>query len=108
LARVELLFANQSTDSTKSATLGKWLSKLENHAVERDLPGIRMQTALLKSEFYQNHSQLKDAQAILVDALNITDSLGVATLRKRIMKRVSELSQLIEETETSIDERKGS
>ena len=101
LVRVELLLEGQSTDSTKSVTPGKWLSKLEKHASDRDLPGIRMQAALLKSEFYQNHDQLKDAQATLLDALDITDSLGVKTLRKRITVRVSELNHLIKETEVS-------
>ncbi|MHA2302063.1 MAG: hypothetical protein ACXACD_14050 [Candidatus Thorarchaeota archaeon] len=71
------------------------------------MPGIRMQAALLKSEFYQNHGQLKDAQAILLDALDITDSLGVNTLRKRISVRIRELNQLLREAEVSSKKRKG-
>ncbi len=46
LARVEIALADQSVDSTKDITPGKWLSKLEKYAVERDLPGIRMYAAL--------------------------------------------------------------
>jgi hypothetical protein len=99
LARVEILIDNQSIDRTKVAVPGKWLSKLEAHALERDLPGIRMYTALLKSEFYQNHGQLKDAQAVLVDALGITDSLGVVTLKKRITGRIQEIEHLLREKE---------
>ena len=99
LARVEILIDNQSINRTKVAVPGKWLSKLETHALERGLPGIRMYAALLKSEFYQNHGQLKDAQAILVEALNITDSRGVLTLRKRISDRIQEITRLMQEKE---------
>ncbi|MHA2201949.1 MAG: tetratricopeptide repeat protein [Candidatus Thorarchaeota archaeon] len=99
LARVELSLTDKSTDSTKSVTPGKWLSKLEKHSIERELPGIRMQAALLKSEFYQNHGRLKDAQATLHDAMDITDSLGVATLQKRISARIQELELLMRDEE---------
>jgi hypothetical protein len=93
------LIDNQSIDKTKVVVPGKWLSKLETHAMERDLPGIRMYAALLKSEFYQNHGQLKDAHAVLVDALVITDSRGVATLRKRIKNRIQEIEELLHDEE---------
>jgi Tfp pilus assembly protein PilF len=99
LAKAEIALASQTMQSDKEALPGKWLSKLENHAIEHDLPGIRMQAALLRSEFYQNHGQLKDAQAILQDALNITDSRGVATLRKRINNQIQELSRLMKDKE---------
>jgi tetratricopeptide (TPR) repeat protein len=106
LARVELQLAKESADTTRSFTPGRWLSKLEKHASDRDLPGIRMQAVLLKSEFYQLHGQLKDAHAILVDALNITDSPGVRTLRKRISNRINELSALMREAAASPERRK--
>ncbi|MHA1390456.1 MAG: hypothetical protein ACTSR9_18725 [Candidatus Thorarchaeota archaeon] len=99
LTRAELLLDNQTIDSTKGAALGKWLCKLETFATERDLPGIRMQAALLKSEFYQNHGQLKDAHSTLQDALDITDSLGVVTLRKMIKERIQEINQLVKDEE---------
>jgi tetratricopeptide (TPR) repeat protein len=101
LARAEILLSNQSRDSTKIVAPGKWLCKLETYAEEKELPGIRMQAALLKSEFYEMHGQLKDAQAVLRDALDITDSLGVATLRKRISNRIDELNRLLREAEIS-------
>jgi hypothetical protein len=47
------------------------------------------------------HGQLKDAQAVLRDALDTTDSLGVATLRKRISNRIDELNRLLREAEIS-------
>ena len=101
LVRVELAIESHSKDSTKGATLGKWLSKLEEYAIEYDYPGIRMYAALLKSEFYQNNEQLKDALAILQDALTITDSLGVQTLKQKIKSRIKELMQLIQEKKVS-------
>jgi tetratricopeptide (TPR) repeat protein len=106
LVRVEIALDKQSIDEIKVATPGKWLSKLEKFATERELTGIRMQAALLKSELYQNHGQLKDAQSILLDALSISDSLGVVTLRKMIKERLSDLSHLIKEAEISTDKRK--
>jgi tetratricopeptide (TPR) repeat protein len=93
LARAENLFSSQSKDSSKIGAPGKWLCKLETYAEAKELPGIRMQAALLKSEFYQNHDQLRDAQAVLRDALNITDSPGVTTLRKIINARIAELER---------------
>jgi tetratricopeptide (TPR) repeat protein len=99
LAQAEILLEEQSEDVKKSVTPGRWLSKLEKYATERNLPGIRMEAALLKSEFYQNHGQLKDAQAILQDALEITDSRGVATLRKRINDQIQELNRQMHDEE---------
>jgi hypothetical protein len=58
-----------------------------------------MQTALLKSEFYQKRGQLKDAHATLLDALDISDSLGVVTLRKRISIRILEIDRLLQDEE---------
>jgi tetratricopeptide (TPR) repeat protein len=99
LARAEVMAANQSGDRTKSslAVPGRWLSRLETHAAERKLPGIKMYAALLKSEFYQYRGQLRDAYATLVNALEITDSLGVKTLRNRISSRIQEIGQLMSE-----------
>ncbi|MBY8999020.1 MAG: hypothetical protein KGD60_14935, partial [Candidatus Thorarchaeota archaeon] len=99
LAQAEIWLENQRKDVKKSVTCGRWLSKLEKYATERDLPGIRMQAALLKSQFYQNHGHLKDGHATLLDALNITDSLGVKTLNKRINDRIQELNRLIHDEE---------
>ncbi len=95
LARVEIQISNHKTGSTEIAVPGKWLSKLEKHACDRNLPGIRMQAALLKSEFYKKHDQLKDARSTLVEALSITDSLSVRTLRTEINERIQELDHLL-------------
>ncbi len=99
LTRIELAMNSYSNDRSNNVTPGRWLSKLEEHAIECNYLGLRMQAALLKSEFYQIHGQLKDAHATLVDALNITDSLGVKTLRKKINGKIRELNQLLREVE---------
>ena len=54
-----------------------------------------MQAAMLKAEFYKNYKQFRDAHAILVDALDITDSPGVTTLRKRITNHIQEIDRLM-------------
>jgi len=100
LARIENFIASQSKDDTKVAAPGKWLSTLEKYALNRDLPGIRMYAALLKSEFYQDTGQLKDALVTLQDAFNIIDSLGVQTLRRKIAKQIKNIEQLLHEEGT--------
>ena len=97
LAKSELILAQEHPNTSGMATPGKWLSKLERYAWDRDLPGIKMQAALLKSEFYQQNGQLKDALVTLMDSLSITDSPGVATLRKRINSRIQEIDGLIKD-----------
>ncbi len=95
LARVEIALGGESTDDARAPVPGKWLSKVEDFALEKELPGLRMYSALLKSEFYIKHSQFKDALETLESALNITDSLGVKTLRSRISSQIKEIGVLI-------------
>ena len=99
LAHAEILLSGQSKDNAKIVIPGRWLCKLESYAEEKEQPGIRMQAAMLKSEFYQNHDQLKDAHATLLEALDITDSPGVNTLRKKIITRISELESFMVDKE---------
>ena len=99
LARLEIAFDKKSPDNKRSISPGKWLCKLEKFSEEKELLGVRMQAALLKSVFYEIHGQLKDASAVLVDALQITDSPGVNTLRKKIGTRLKEIEQLIQDGE---------
>ncbi len=100
LARVENLISARSKDDMKVVAPGKWLSTLEKYAYERDLPGIKMYAGLIKSEFYQNQGQLKDALVILQDTFAITDSLGVQTLRRKITKQIQNLEQLLQQEGT--------
>jgi len=99
LVRAEIEMGIQSRDETSTVCPGKWLTQLEKFALEHDSPGIRMYASLIKSEFYQNNGQYLDAQATLEDALKITDSPGVATLRKRIKSRISEIEDIIHDEE---------
>ncbi|MFW9813896.1 MAG: hypothetical protein ACFFF9_15645, partial [Candidatus Thorarchaeota archaeon] len=100
LARIENSMATHSKDDMKVAAPRKWLSTLEKRACDHDLPGIRMYAGLLKSELYQNNGQLKDALVTLQDALTITDSLGVQTLRRKITKQIQNLEQLLQQEGT--------
>ncbi|MFW9804956.1 MAG: tetratricopeptide repeat protein, partial [Candidatus Thorarchaeota archaeon] len=97
LARAEIVLVKKATNGEKSITPGTWLCRAEKHAVDRNLPGIRMEVAFLMSEFYQSHGQIKDAIGTLEGALDITDSLGVRTLRTRISERIAELRSLPKE-----------
>ncbi|MFX1607340.1 MAG: tetratricopeptide repeat protein, partial [Promethearchaeota archaeon] len=90
LATVELALLLQSQNSNKAAP-GKWLSILENHARIFDMPGIAMQAALLRSEVFKMQDQLQDANETLRRAIELSDSPGVRTLRKRIAARMKEI-----------------
>jgi hypothetical protein len=77
---------------------GRWLSRLETHAETRGLPGAAMQAALLRSELYENQSHIRDARETLQQALDITDSLGVRTIRRMIINRIMKLDRLLQES----------
>jgi len=94
LARVEIALGGQSTDASVDVP-GEWLSKLETFAQEKNLPGLQMYAALLKSEFYMKHNQLKDAIETLQSAQSITESPGVKTLRGRISSQIENISVLL-------------
>jgi hypothetical protein len=50
-----------------------------------------MQHALLKAEYQELIGELEAAQITLQEALKFTDSVGVKTLRERILKRLDDL-----------------
>ena len=74
-----------------SDTSGPWMSRLQEYAREKDLPGILMEQALLKAEFQAEQSRVEAARKTLVDALSIYDSPSVASLRNKIRERISDL-----------------
>lgn len=100
LATVEVALLPQSPKSNK-ATPRKWLSILESHARMFDMPGIAMQAALLRSEVFQMQGQLQDANETLRRALEISNSPGVKTLRKRITTRMKEIEHQLHDEGTA-------
>ncbi|MFX1367871.1 MAG: hypothetical protein ACFFAY_04660 [Promethearchaeota archaeon] len=69
----------------------EWMNKLENHAKEKQLPGIIMQHALLKAEYLMSQEQNEEAIKILQDALLDEHSDTTRTLYERIQKKLEEL-----------------
>ncbi|MHA2386476.1 MAG: hypothetical protein ACXAEE_09740 [Candidatus Thorarchaeota archaeon] len=94
LATVELalILKSQNNDEVMS---GKWLSNLENRARTFDMPGVAMQAALFRSEIFKSQGQLKDARETLQRVLELSESPGVKTLRKRITTQIQEIERLI-------------
>ncbi|MHA2143440.1 MAG: hypothetical protein ACXADF_18035 [Candidatus Thorarchaeota archaeon] len=92
LTKVEVAKAMKAQASGLNIhTSGEWMSRLEENALERNFPGIRIQHALLKADYQANIGEQEAAMQTLSDALTISDSSGVKTLRKRINERLEEL-----------------
>ncbi len=98
LAKVEL---SQLKQSEKGAVAGpgKWMTALEHLGRTQELPGIAMQSAILNAELLQSQEQFKDARAVLNNALNISSSPGVDTLRRKIIAQIQEIDQLLRKSE---------
>jgi tetratricopeptide (TPR) repeat protein len=79
-------------------TSGPWMSKLEEHALERNFPGIRMQHAILKADYQTRIGEHEAAMHTLNTALNISDSPGLKTFRKKINERLGDLEEIINES----------
>jgi tetratricopeptide (TPR) repeat protein len=90
LAKTELKYFDR-LESGGTETSGPWMTRLGIHAKERNYPGIRMQHALLKAEYQEKIGEPEAALLTLQDALTFTDSLGVKTLRQRILEKLDEL-----------------
>jgi tetratricopeptide (TPR) repeat protein len=88
-AEVKHLKKLESSGSIESS--GQWMTRLGIHARKNDYPGIRMLHALLKAEYQEKLSESEAATLTLQDALTFSDSLGVKTLRERILKRLDNL-----------------
>jgi tetratricopeptide (TPR) repeat protein len=99
LAQAEFAIEKASRTDAMNFIPGMWFNRLEEYAREKNLQGIRMQAELLKAEFYRNYGQLRDAYETLQQALVISDSPGVKTLRMRIKAKMREIDQLMRDEE---------
>ncbi|MFW9913575.1 MAG: hypothetical protein ACFFEU_13945 [Candidatus Thorarchaeota archaeon] len=97
LTQVEVAKAVKGqTSGLNIHTSGPWMSRLEEHAHERNFPGIRMQHAILKADYQAKISEHEAAMHTLNDALNISNSPGLKTFRKMINKRLEELEDILQ------------
>jgi tetratricopeptide (TPR) repeat protein len=83
-------FVRSSGKSTQDVS-GPYMTRLEEIAVKKNLPGILMQHAILKADFRVVQERYDEARAILNDALKIHDSPGVKALRKKIHARLQDM-----------------
>ena len=97
LAKLEVLLAQ--TGKSEYIESRNWLSILEDFARTNNLPGIAMQAAMIKSELYQNRREFRDALGTLQQALKLSDSPGVKTLRKMISTRIQEVENILRDQE---------
>ncbi|MFW9910145.1 MAG: tetratricopeptide repeat protein, partial [Candidatus Thorarchaeota archaeon] len=98
LADVEQSIIMQSGQDADLCLPGPWMTKLETQLNVHGFPGLLMQFALLKSKFYQHAGQYLDARQTLADALKLSDSNGVRTLRLMIKEKIFELERLIQKS----------
>ncbi|MFX1560713.1 MAG: hypothetical protein ACFFBL_09000 [Promethearchaeota archaeon] len=91
LAKAEVKHFGKLESSGSIESPGRWMTHLEIHARKNGYPGIRLLHALLKAEYQEKIDESEAAMLTLQDALTFTDSLGVKTLRERILKRLDEL-----------------
>ncbi len=91
LTRTEIELFKIESQEMDPMDSGPWMIRLEREAREKNLPGILIQHALLKAQFQEKLGQKEAARDTLMDALDISDSPGVRTLRNMVMERVSEL-----------------
>ena len=88
LVRAEMRANPENYDGETS---GSWMDLLERHAVDRNLPGIRMLHAILKAEYLASQGLVDSAISTLKDALQTHDSQSVMTLRERIQSQLASL-----------------
>jgi tetratricopeptide (TPR) repeat protein len=88
LTEIEIQLVEESSSEDSS---GPWMVRLESHARKKGYPGIQMQAALLRAEFFVKHGRKDEARTVLQEALEILDSPTVKTLRGRINTMLEDL-----------------
>ena len=91
LTKIEIAETTRTNNKLDAETSGTWMSRLRKHAYEKNYLGIKMTHALLKSEYQVKIGENEAAKQTLSDALEMTDSATVKTLRKRIDNKLKEL-----------------
>jgi len=92
LTRVEIARVDVKADNDAESS-GPWMTRLRKHAYEKNFKGIMMEYHLLKAEYQTIIGENEAAKQTLSDALEITDSLTVKTLRKRIENKLKEIER---------------
>ena len=94
LTKIEIAGISKDTDNLDAETSGPWMIRLRKHAYTKNYPGIKMRHALLKAEYQAKIGEHEAAKQTLSDALEITDSATVKTLRKRIISELKNLERV--------------
>lgn len=71
----------------------KWLSRLEQHAREKDLPGIFLIYTLLKADFIFKQGLTELALATLEEVIETHDSPSLRTLIERAQNKINEFEE---------------
>ncbi len=91
LTEAELTIVKSSDSVMNAFSSDSWMSKLWKLAVDYDLPGIMMCHELMRSELLLKQEKTNSAREILENALSISNSPGVRTLREKILSKIQML-----------------
>lgn len=93
LTQAELAIAKTDISYIDAYSSGPWMSELWKLAEYYNLPGIMMTHDLMKSELHLLQGRIDSARETLENALSISDSPGVKSLRRRIISKIQSLEQ---------------
>ncbi|MDH4214524.1 MAG: hypothetical protein OEV85_11430 [Candidatus Thorarchaeota archaeon] len=94
LTKVEISeLVNASQDDRDAETSGPWMTRLRKHVYQKNYLGIKIKYALLKAEYQVAIGEHEAAKQTLINALEITDSMTVKTMRARVINRLKELER---------------
>jgi tetratricopeptide (TPR) repeat protein len=87
LARTELNEVDFSSFNHNDIS-GLWLFKLEQDALEHDLPGMLVEAYILKARVFLKMARTDEALKILNEALKASEKPGLAMLRARVLNEI--------------------
>jgi tetratricopeptide (TPR) repeat protein len=93
LAKAELAIVRDGDSNIDADSSGSWMSRLWKVASDYDLPGIMMCHNVMKSEFQLLQGRANSARNSLENALAISDSPGLKTLRRKILSTIQMLEE---------------